>query len=149
MKKLFAYIIFVIITGISTYFIYSYVQSSKYADTAIPYIQKVLPQISIWDAAIVKQYMTPEILQTVPDENLKNLMLGLSRLGTLKSIGEFSFQGSEGASPATFGDIRVITYEIETEYSTGKAIVTLKLLVRGGSYEIYHFNFQSEALSAG
>ena len=147
MKKLIAYFIFVIIVTISSYFIYSYMLTSEYADTAIPYMEKVLPQISTWDAEIVKQYMAPEVLANVTDKNLQELMAALSVIGTLESVGEYSFENKVSGDDDQLGAATVITYEIDAQYSSGEAIVTLRLLVRGDSYEVYHFNFQSQALA--
>ncbi len=146
MKKLFAYIGFVFIVGFSSYFGYGYVQANKYADTAIPYMEKVLPQLSTWDAAIARQFMAPEVAQTVTEENLQKLMLALSKLGSLNSITEFSFKNSVGIDDGLLSGGTVITYDVESEYSTGAAVVTLRLLERSGAYELYHFNFQSAAL---
>ncbi len=147
MKKLIAYIIFVFVVGISSYFTYGYMLSSEYADSAIPYMEKVLPQISTWDAEVVKQYMAPEVLQTVTDEHLQALMAALAKIGTLESIGEFSFENKASGDNVQFVDSTVITYEVDAQYSSGPAVVTLRLLVRGDSYEVFRFNFQSQALA--
>ncbi|MCK4503767.1 MAG: hypothetical protein KAU22_12095 [Desulfuromonadales bacterium] len=148
MKKLIIYIIFVFVVGFSSYFSYGYYLSSKYADTAIPYMEEVLPQISTWDADIVRQYMAPEVLQTVTAENLKNLMAALSKIGELKSISKFSFQNEVSGDNVQFVGGTVITYEVEAEYSSGATVVTIRLLLRDDSYQVYHFNFQSQALAA-
>ena len=147
MKKLIAYFVFVFVVAISSYFIYSHMLSSKYADSAIPYMEKVLPQISTWDAEIVKQYMAPEVLETVTDENLQALMAALSKIGTLESVGEYSFENKVSGDDDKLGAATVITYEIDAQYSSGPAVVTLRLLVRGDSYEVFRFNFQSQALA--
>ncbi len=145
--KLAIYIVFVIVTGITTYFTYGYVQSSKYADTAIPYLQEVLPQISTWDADGAKQYMVPEILQTITPDNLKNLMAALSVIGNLESIGEASFKNKVSGDEIQFIDSVVITYDVDAKYSSGDAVVTIRLLVRNDSYEVYNFNFKTQALA--
>ena len=69
LKKFIIYAIFVFVTGFSAYFYYGYYQSSQYDGTVIPYIQKVLPELSTWDPEVVKQYMAPEVLGTVTDKN--------------------------------------------------------------------------------
>ena len=111
-------------------------------------MEEVLPQISTWDADIVRQYMAPEVLQTVTAENLKNLMAALSKIGELKSISKFSFQNEVSGDNVQFVGGTVITYEVEAEYSSGATVVTIRLLLRDDSYQVYHFNFQSQALAA-
>jgi len=146
-KKFIIYVIFVVTVGSSIFFGYGKIQSAKYADTAIPYMEKVLPQISSWDANTVKQYMAPEVLQSVSTTDLENLMAALSKIGQLKSIGKFSFKNKASGDNVQFTDGTVITYEVEAEYSTGTAMVRLRLLERAGSYQVFHFNFQSAALA--
>ena len=147
MKKFIIYAIFVFVTGFSTYFYYGYYQSSQYDGTVGPYIQEVLPEISKWNPDIVSQYMAPEILQTVSAEDLKDLMGTLSKIGKLQSIGELSFKNKAAGDNVRFANHPVITYEVEAKYSTGDAKVIISLLDREGSYEIYHFNFQTKALA--
>ena len=146
LNKFIIYVIFVFVTGFSAFFGYGYYQSSQYDDSVIPYIQKVLPELSTWDPEIVKQYMAPEVLQTVTTENLKNIMGALSQIGELQSIDKMKFKKKSTGGASDLVQQPVITYTVTAQYSTGEAIVTLSLLDKGGSYEVYHFNFESRAL---
>jgi len=141
LKKFIIYAIFVFVTGFSAYFGYGYYQSAQYDGTVIPYIQKVLPELSTWDPEVVKQYMAPEILGTVTDENLE-----LAQIGELQSIDEMKFKKKATGKPGDLVQQPVITYTVKARYSTGAATVTLSLLDKGGIYELYHFNFESAAL---
>ncbi len=142
-KKFIAYVIFVLTVGISAYLYYGAVQSAEYDGTAIPYIQKVLPEISTWDPEIVKQYLAPDVLKTVSAEDLKNILAELSKIGELQSIGEMDFKKK---STSEVGQQLVITYIGDAQYSSGETTVTISLLEKGDSYEVQHFNFESAVL---
>ncbi len=147
MKKFIIYVIFVFVIAFSGYFIYGYMQSAKYDGTAIPYIEKTLPELSSWDAERVTQCMAPEVIRTISSENLAELLKSLSQIGTLQSIGEATFKNKATGDNVQYASAPVITYDIETQYSSGPATVTLSLLERDGSYQVYYFNFQSQALA--
>jgi len=146
-KKFIIYVIFVFVVAFSGYFIYGYMQSAKYDGTAIPYIEKTLPELSSWDAERVTQCMAPEVISTISPENLDKLLKSLSQIGTLQSIGEATFKNRSTGDNVQYADSPVITYTVETQYSSGPATVTLSLLERDGGYQIYYFNFQSRALA--
>lgn len=146
LKKFILYVIAVFVIGLSAYFFYGSYQSSLYDGRAVPYIQEVLPKISTWDPEVVKQYMAPEVLQTVTDENLQNIMGALAQIGELQSVGEMKFKKKATGGAGDLVKDPVITYTVNAQYSSGDAKVTISLLDKGDSYEVYHFNFESEAL---
>lgn len=148
MKKFIIYVVFVFVVAFSGYFIYGYMQSAKYDGTAIPYIEQVLPELSSWDVDRVSQCMAPEVLATISPENLVELLKSLSQIGTFQSISEATFKNKAVGDNVKYADAPVITYDIETQYSSGPVMVTLSLLDRDGKYQVYYFNFQSQALAA-
>ncbi|SDZ79015.1 hypothetical protein SAMN05660420_00320 [Desulfuromusa kysingii] len=147
MKKFIVYVVCVFVTGFSAYFVYDAVLSSRYAGTVGPYIQRVLPEISTWNPNIARQYMAPEILKTVTAADLDHLMEALSKIGSLQKIGKMSFKSQSEVDDVEFEKRPLITYEVDAQYSTGDTKITISLLDRNGSYELYHFNFQSKALA--
>jgi len=147
LKKFIIYVLFVFTCGLSIFFVYNYMQSSAYEATAIPYIKTVLPQISTWDSVKVRESMAPEVLERVTDTDLNALMQSLSKVGTLTSIDSIKFKNKASGENITRGKQPLVTYELETQYSSGAVNVTLTLLDRGDSFDLYHFNFQSEALA--
>ena len=146
LKKFIIYAIFVFVAGFSAYFGYGAYQSSQYDSTAVPYIQEVLPKISTWDPEVVKQCMAPEVLQNITDENLRDIMGALAQIGELQSIGEMKFKKKATGGVGDLVQQPVITYTVNAQYSSGETIVTIALLDKGGIYEVYHFNFESDAL---
>jgi hypothetical protein len=145
-KKFIIYVILVFVVGFSAFFIYRSMQSSQYDGTAIPYIRETLPKLSTWDPEIVKPLLAAEVLETVSAENLANILAALAEMGELKSIGEATFKNKSTGNNALSATGPVITYEVEAQYSTGDAVITISLIDRGGAYEVSHFNFKSKAL---
>ncbi|MEA3544122.1 MAG: hypothetical protein U9R69_02755 [Thermodesulfobacteriota bacterium] len=146
LKKFIIYVIFVFVTGFSAFFYYGYYQSSQFDGTIVPYIEEVLPKLSTWDPEIVKQFMAAEVLRTITDENLKNIMGALAQIGELQSIEEVKFKKKATGGAGDLVQQPVVTYTVKAKYSTGDATVIISLLDKGGSYDVFHFNFESEAL---
>jgi hypothetical protein len=121
-------------------------QASRYEATAIPYIEKVLPQISTWDPVKVRECMAPEVLVRVTEAELNALLASLSRIGELISIEKITFKNITSGENITSGKQSLVTYLLEANYSSGEALVTVSLLDKGGAFDLYHFNFQSQAL---
>lgn len=145
-KKFILYVILVFVLGFSAFFIYGSMQSSQYDGSAIPYIRATLPKLSTWDAEVVKQLLAPEVLETVTAENLANILAALADIGELKSIGDATFKNKSTGNDVQSAKEPVITYEVEAQYSTGEAVITMSMIDRGGSYQLSHFNFKSKAL---
>ena len=146
LKKFIIYVACVVTIALSLLFYYGYRQSSQYDGSVVPYIQEVLPKLSTWDTEVVKQCLAPEVLPTVTDENLKKIMDELSKIGELQSIGEIKFKKKATGGAGDLVQKPVITYTVNAQYSTGEVIITIALLDNGGTYNVYHFNFESEAL---
>ncbi len=49
MKKFIVYVFFIVLTAVSIYFSYGYVQSTRFDPTAVPYIEQAVAQLSRWD----------------------------------------------------------------------------------------------------
>lgn len=133
-----------IIIGGST--IYKKYQGSEYDKLAIPYIQSVIPVISNWDPVAIKALMAPEIAATIPDDKYARAMVFFSQLGALQSIGEPEFTKAYVDQETDIGLQTILEYRVDASYANGDAEIDLKLLERGGSLEIYRFNFSSETL---
>ena len=147
MKKFIIYVLFVFLCAFSGFFIYKNKLASQYEETAVPYIKQVLPIISTWDPTLVRNYMAPEVIDRVSDVDLKNLMQSLSHMGDLQSIDKIAFRNKTSGEHTTQASLPLVTYELTTHYSSGEVSVTISLLDKGESFDVYHFNFQSEALA--
>lgn len=147
MKKLFLYFLFVIVSVVSIYFGYGYVQSSRFDPDAVPYIEKVLPLLSRWDLQTTKELLDDEVLNQVADKGLEQMLDHLSRIGELQGFERPQFRSTSTALTAGAVEQQVVTYRVDARYSTGPAEVTLSLIGDAPDYKLLHFNFQSSALA--
>ena len=137
-------VIAIIFAGI---FVWVSIISSKYNETAIPYIEKVMPELSKWDVDVAKQYMAPEALDSVSDADFAKLMKFLSKIGSLKSIEEPQFQNASSSATTGTGTLTTVLYTFTAHYENGDATITLKLKPVENGYQVYHFNVNSMALA--
>jgi hypothetical protein len=136
-----------ILTVLAGSIIYKQNQSSEYHDRAVPYINKVIPEISKWDPATTRALMAPEVAATIPEENFTKAMNWFSRLGKLQNIEEPSFVKAHVDQETDIGKLTIIEYDIDARYENDDAEIHLKLLEKNGSFEIYRFNFSAEILT--
>ena len=122
-------------------------KEAKYAATAVPYVEKVVPEISKWDAATVKKYMAEETLSKLSDEKIEQILASLSRLGALKKVGKPVFQSADTYKTKGGKEVTTVAYKVSTEYEQGAAEISIGLLANGDSYQIENFNFSSPLLS--
>lgn len=147
MKKLCIYMLVVACTAVSIYFIYGYVQSSRFDSLVLPYIDRTLPQLSQWDLDTTKALLDEEALSRVTDERLGQMLEYLSRIGTLQDFEKPRFRSTSTAMTTGAVEKDVVTYRVKANYSSGAADVTLSMIDRDGAYALLHFNFQSQALA--
>jgi hypothetical protein len=119
----------------------------EYDKVAIPYIQKAVAEISLWDTEKTKKLMAPEVLAKIPKEKFDRAMVFFSQLGTLQSMEEPSFKKVFIDQETDIGNQTIVEYEVDTIYEHGDAEVDIKLLKKGESYQIYRFNFRAEKLT--
>ena len=149
MKKffiLFAAVVAVIAIVVISITLYSRHEASLYENTAVPYIKMVVPEISKWDAEIIKQYMPAETLKDTSEERIIRVVEYLSRLGALQSMQEPKFTKLYTAPPVDGVRKKIVTYSIDTVYEQGDAVFSLDLLVNGDTFAVYKFDINSLVL---
>jgi hypothetical protein len=146
-KKIIIYLLFVIITAVSIYFGYAYVQSTRFDPTVVHYIEQAVPQLSRWDVATTKALLDEEALKRVSDNDLEKMMEYLTRIGELQGFDKPRFRSTSKTMTTGAIERDVVTYRVKADYSSGPAELTLSLVERDGDYALLHFNFQSQALA--
>lgn len=147
MKKIIVYALFVVLTAVSIYFGYGYLQAKRFDPTVVPYIEQAVPQLSRWDVATTKALLDEEALQRVSDEDLATMMAYLTRIGELQGFDRPYFKSTSKTMTTGAIERAVVTYRVKANYSSGPAEITLSLVERDGGYSLLHFNFQSQALA--
>lgn len=136
----------VIVAVIGGSFLYDRYKTSEFDDRAVPYIKEVIPEISQWNPTKTKALMASEVAADISEDKFAQAMDLFSRLGRLQSVEEPKFIDVHSGKQGDIGEQTIIEYEIDVQYTNGEATINLKLLLRDGLFEIYNFNFSSEAL---
>jgi hypothetical protein len=138
---------FVVVTTIIVgSLLYDRYQPSDYDVLAVPYIKTIVPEFSQWDSEKARALMVPEVSSTISEEKFSQIMTLFSRLGALQSMAEPKFEKVYTNQPTNFGSQIIIEYEVDAKYTNGDALISVKLLEREGSLQIYNFNISSELL---
>lgn len=144
--KVLGIIFLVIVILIASLFAYTYLKSSEYNEEALPYIEKVIPELSTWNTKILKKYSAPEALANIKDEEFEKLMRWFSKLGNLKSIEKPKFVNFSNYSSLENGQKTILSYTILAHYENGDALIEMSLLEVENGFQVYRFHLNSSAL---
>lgn len=128
---------------------YTSFKSGELEKTAVPYLRKVIPELTRWDMAAVKTYMAPEALKDMPDDKLAKLLVWESRLGHLQHMDEPRFTNLMSGANTTLGAYQLVTYVVPVRFDAGDGTITVRLLVKDGKFSVYLFHVDSMALIGG
>lgn len=120
-------------------------EQSKYAATAIPYIQTALPRIATWDRETAKSLMSPEARQKLPDAELDKVFNWFKKLGEFKTMEQPSLVYIY-AGLTSHGVVNTLTYQVPVHFSAGDAMVTMQVVDDGAGFKILSFHINSPAL---
>jgi DNA/RNA endonuclease YhcR with UshA esterase domain len=135
-----------IIAIIIATWVYPKFQSGDYDELAIPYLKRIIPELSQWDPIATRALMVREVSASIPDEKFNRGMDLFSKLGTLQSLNEPKFEHVYRDQGTIIGKQTIVEYITEAKYANGDATINMKLLDRDGHFEIYHFNISSQTL---
>lgn len=136
----------VIVAIIIGTWVYPTFQSADFDDAAVPYLKKIIPEISRWDPAATRALMVAEVSASIPEEQFAKGMATFSKLGALQSLAEPKFERVYRDQGTIIGKQTVVEYNTDATYANGDATINMKLVDRGGYFEIYYLNISSQAL---
>jgi hypothetical protein len=145
--KMVGVVALVVIAMICIFVGWIYLNKTQYEKTAVPYIQKVIPEMSKWDPSIAKQYFSPEVLKNQNDETLNKLMKFLSKMGKLKSFEHPEFVSVTTSATTSSGKMKFIAYTVICHYENGDATLSISLKQVDQGFEIYSYHLNSMALA--
>lgn len=150
MKKVLVPLVIALVVVPSAFFgvkAFNHYKSEQYAATAIPYIRQVVPEISRWDPALIKRYLSPASRAQTPDEKIDKIVHYLSRLGPLVQMGKPRFVSEDSSVYVAGVQATIVNYDVDLEYEKGSAVMTLGLLAGKDGFQLQNFNIQSQALA--
>jgi hypothetical protein len=137
-----------IITVIVGSIVYSQYKTSEYDEAAVTYLERVIPELSKWDAEKTRQLMTPESLDNIPAEQFVGAINLFSRLGELRSIETPKLSEVRSEEKDQKGQDTIIEYTIDAKYANDDATITINLRYKDGHFSIYHFKLSSKILGS-
>lgn len=121
-------------------------QGSQFEAKALPFLDRVIPIISEWDADKTRDLLAPEALAAIPEEKFGTAMSVFSKLGALQNFDAPQFEKlytdeSDGNNPRNF-----VTYKVDARYTNADAQLQIQLIDRGDTFQVFNFNLSSEYL---
>jgi len=132
------------IAGLLVYVMWFNMNAEKYDETAIPYLEKVLPKVSTWNYSELKPMLSPRALAEFETDKGKEVYQLFTRLGNLESIGKPQYLSSESDSNSGLGEVEIVSYSVPVVFETGPAVIKILLAANGQSYFIHHLGIRSE-----
>lgn len=117
-------------------------QEKYYAESAAPWFEQSLSEISSWEKAALLRHLSAEAQATISNEQVNKLLDHYRPLGALQSMDPPLFSRLTAAL-SILGAKRV-SYSTRAVFENGSAIVTATLLDSNGSYSFYNLNIGIE-----
>jgi hypothetical protein len=127
--------------------VYSQIKSSRFDETAIPYLEEVVPALSHWQPDEIRSLMAQDTLARTSEEEFARAIRIFSQLGPLQSMQKPEFNRNQVAKSSDGKTRPIVEYTIEAQYERGDAVITINLIRQDGQLAIYHFGISSEVLA--
>ena len=143
MLKVLGAVFLAILVGVVAFIGYAAYSGSKLDVSSKTYVDQVVPIIvSTWSPEEVLKRASPQFRQAVNDEQLKELLLKLSKLGHLDK-----YEGSKGDSNVSFttqaGKVVSATYVANAKFENGDAQINIRIIQLGGQWQLLSFYVNS------
>jgi hypothetical protein len=138
-----------LVGGLVLYSLWYGIKADRYEETAIPYIESVMPAVTSWQPEQLIPVLSPDAKLEFTNAKVRAAYQSLSRLGQFQAMEKPRFVASRADSGEQLGDVELIDYEVAVRFDSGPAILKIKLVADGHSYHVRQFGFHSEIFAAG
>jgi hypothetical protein len=135
--------------GLVLYSLWYGIKADRYEQTAIPYIDSVMPALTSWQPEQLIPVLSPQAKAEFANEKLRAAYRLLGRLGQFQAMEKPRFIASIADSSEQLGDVELVDYEVEVRFDSGPALLKIRLVADGHSYHVRRFGFHSEIFAAG
>ena len=133
-----------LLAGLVLYSFWYGMKADRYEETAIPYLESVMPKLTSWQYDQLRPLLSPAARLDFENEKVRAAYQSFSRLGQYQSMEKPRYKASRAESSEALGDIELIDYQAALQFDSGPAVIKIKLVADGNSYHIQHFGFHSE-----
>lgn len=130
--------------GLVLYSLWYGIKADRYEETAIPYLEMAIPELTSWQYDQLKPLLSPAARKDFENEKLRSAYQSFSRLGQFRSMDRPRYIASRDDSSQESGDIEVIDYQVALQFDSGPAMIKIQIIADGKAYYIQHFGFHSE-----
>ena len=120
-------------------YMYTSNQRDKYAQSAIPWLEKNLPAITTWEVEQTWSRLAPEVKQIVDRNELDKIINQYELMGVYQGMEDPEFSRVASAF-SIFGSDPKINYTALLHFTQADAILTITLVQRQGEFMIYNLN---------
>jgi hypothetical protein len=133
-----------LLAGLVLYSFWYGMKADRYEETAIPYLESVMPKLTSWQYDQLKPLLSPAARLDFENEKVRAAYQSFSRLGQFQAMDKPRYTASSHDSSQELGDIEEVDYQVALQFDSGPAVIKIKLVADGKSYHIQHFGFHSE-----
>jgi|TARA_B110000879_G_scaffold95036_1_gene129906 nitrogen fixation-related uncharacterized protein len=131
------------LAGVALYAFWYGISADKYDETAVPYFEKHLTDITSWKYSKLKPLLTPQAQTEFETKAGRATFLLFTQLGQFQSSGKPQF-GAKGVEFSEgLGDVDIVSYTVPVVFDTGPAVIKANLVINGDSYIIQHIGISS------
>lgn len=120
------------------------IKADRYEETAIPYLEMAIPELTSWQYHKLKPLLSPTARKDFENDRLRSAYQSFSRLGQFQSMDRPRYTASRDGSSEQLGDIEIIDYQVALQFDSGPAMIKIQIIADGNLYYIQHFGFHSE-----
>ncbi len=134
-----------ILVILAALYIYTDKQEEFYRQYAIPEIETILFEISDWNEGSLREHLSKETKDSIDAKQMSTLLAQYRPLGKFVSIKHLEFSKLVSAM-SLFSKDR-ISYQGIVEFDSGLSDVTITLLKKDRTYQIYNLNIKLDSNS--
>ncbi|MGF1689161.1 hypothetical protein L4C36_21240 [Photobacterium japonica] len=149
MKKLFKYLGFGLCSIIIFLLAGLYWVSSSAIEQEVnvePFLAEAIPKLTEWEKTHYQTFMSEKAFGELNSEQWDLLLIKLSSLGQLETVGKEKLIKIKTLSPIGRSSITYVYYRVPVAFSTGRAHIELGLQLSENKLEINRINFLSDIL---
>ena len=142
LKRSFIFVL-LLIAGVVIYAIWFGVNAKRYDDSALPYLDRILPQVTSWNYAQLQPLLSPQARAEFETEKGQQSFRLFSRVGALQSYEKPQYVANRSSTSEGLGDINLVSYSVLALFDTGPATIKISLASDGEQYYLHHLRINS------
>lgn len=133
-----------LMAGLALYVLWFNMSAGRYDETAVPYLEKALPQLGSWKFSELAPMLSPQARSAFETDKGQQDYRLFSKLGEMKSVGKPQYISDNSETSEGLGAVEVVSYKVPVIFETGPALINIQLASNGEKYFIHRLEISSE-----